>query len=49
MLLSVVYFVKLIHCREVIENFAERCTLLGNYFVILKQGGCTLKIKITRD
>ena len=39
MLLSLVCLVKIIHQREVIENFAESVQCYGTIFVILKQGG----------
>ena len=49
MLLSLVYFVEVIHQREVIGNFAERAKFKGNIFVILKRGSCALQIKVARD
>ena len=49
MLLSLVYFVKVIHQREVIEQFAESVQCWETIFVILKQGGCAVQIKIARD
>ena len=49
MLLSLVYFVKVIHQREVIENFAESVQCQGTIFVILKQWGCALQIKVASD
>ena len=49
MLLSLVYFVKVIHQREVIENFAENVQCSGTIFVTLKQWGCALQIKVARD
>ena len=48
MLLSLVYFVKVIHGREVIEN-SQKCTIFGDYFCYSKTGGCALQIKIARD
>ena len=44
-----VYFVKAIHLREFVENFAEGAQCKGTIFVILKQGGCALQIKVARD
>ena len=49
MLLSLVYFVKVIHLREVIENFAKSAQCWGTIFVILEHGGCALQIKVARD
>ena len=49
MLLSLIYFVKVIHQREVIDFFARSAQCQGTIFVILKQGGCALQIKIARD
>ena len=49
MFLSLVYFVKVINLREVIKNFAESAQCKGTIFVILKQGGCALQIKVARD
>ena len=49
-LLSLVYFVKIIHQREVIGFSAESAQCyLGEFFVILKQGGYALQIKFARD
>ena len=45
MLLSLVYFVKVIHQGEVIENFAKSAQCKGTNFVILQQGGA-LQIKV---
>ena len=39
MLLSLVYFVKVIHQRKDIENFAESAQCKGTILVILKKGG----------
>ena len=39
MLLFLVHFVKVIHQRKVIENFAESAQCYGTIFVILKRGG----------
>ena len=44
-LLSLVYFVKVIHQREVIENFAESVQCKGTIF-FLKQGGVHFKSKL---
>ena len=49
MLLSLIYFVKVIHQREVIEFFAESAHCKGTIFVILKQRGCSLQVKVVRD
>ena len=49
MLLSLVYFVKVINNRDVIENFAESAQCKGTIFVIIKQEGCALQIKVTAD
>ena len=50
MLLSLVYFVKVIHQRKVIDSyFAEHAQCWGTIFVILQQGGCALQIKVARD
>ena len=48
MFLSMVYFVKVIKQREVIENFAESVQCKGTIFVMLKQEGCALQIKVAR-
>ena len=45
MLLSLIYFVKVIHQRKVIENFAESAQCQGTIFVFLQHGGCELQIK----
>ena len=47
--LSRVYFVKVIHLREDMENFAKSVQCQGTIFVILKQWGCALQIKVARD
>ena len=49
MLLSSVYFVKVIHQREVIGNFTESAHCKGTIVAILKQRGCALQIKVARD
>ena len=49
MLLSLVYFVKVINQREGTENFAESAQCKGTIFGILKQGGCALQIKVARN
>ena len=41
MLLSLVYFVTVIHQREVIENIEESAQCQETIIVIVKQGGCT--------
>ena len=43
MLLSLVYFVRVVHQREVIEFLADSVQCKGTIFVILKQGGCALQ------
>ena len=48
MLLPLVYFVKVIHQREVIENFTESVQCQATFFVIQKQGGCALQIKVAK-
>ena len=48
MLLFLVYFVKVINNRDVIENFVESAQL-GTIFVILKREGCALQIKVATD
>ena len=48
-LFSLVYIVKVIHQRGVIENFAESVQCSGTIFVILKQWNCALQIKVARD
>ena len=48
-LLSLVYFVKGFNNRDVIENFAEDAQCSGTIFVILKQEGCALEIKVATD
>ena len=51
MLLSRVYFVKVIHQRKFIENFAESAQCKGTTFVFLKQQGMgyTFQNKVARD
>ena len=48
MLLFLVYFVKIINQREVMEHFAESAPCKGTIFIMLKQEGCTLQIKVAR-
>ena len=40
---------KVINNRDVIENFAESAHCKGTIFVILKQEGCALQIKVATD
>ena len=39
-LLSLVYFLKVINQREVLNFFAESAQCQGTIFVMLKQAGC---------
>ena len=48
-LLSLVYFVKVIHQREVIGILQKVRNVRGLFLFFLKQGNCALHIKAARD
>ena len=48
MLLSLVYFVKVIHQRKVIEFLLKVLNVRG-LFCYPKTGGCALQIRVARD
>ena len=51
MLLALVYFVKVINRREIklLKILQKVRNVRGLFFVMLKQEGCVLQIKVARD